>query len=1522
MVLMRPSRGFVLVIVLALLGVMAFLALDFVFRSGQSRKLSLQGLGLAKATLSARSGLEKGVQAAAISSRIPTSLLPYRLQLYCAGEDRNRNGFLDPGEDLDGDNRMSTLPLEKDLTPSLALEEAGGGRSLVVSVGGHTRGVTWRNAAADADQLCLLKVTVPCIDLNAGVEAGEGAVGQLYESEQGLPYTASEKTHPFNIPFLRFMNSWGNYHKYRAMVRYDKTYNFNRSNPAGLIDSPENLAGSLAESAHPITRFDDFNPSGNHVFDQGFGPVASEMPLGECLLNARPSGGFRSVEQALAVVENYVRSWTDKAGRSALGGGAAWQYADGGTIPVVDETRIRAIVEEFRDLASINPAREPGWVFRKGIPSAIPPNEPPVPGYFEHHDNRHYLYTRIYPVPALRVDVNRAPESVLAALVQAPGNLYMQAYNRSEARFDNPDSLIPFQSENNHPCVTSYQDSGGPYNWIKGNPLFSMTESIQMAKDIMVQRGQDLFQHSMRGLRDFLRSWRKGYDAKYYYAYALAHQFNTAQWGGPPSRFDEVHRFYDLFHGHRRVQILSELLNHHVNDARVVWDEALPLAVENRKNRLIITPDNPFKGRFFTLDEADGVNVEKGPEASFQSHSFSLASLGWYAPTGQSRLLTTKVRLFETHDIGTQKDFEETARDPATMATTLGSWVTYPEMTAGGVGASPWTGHLALKPSTQMCPWARKIRMRVPLNGYEPDPTTPVDESLAMIPAWTDSARVNVGPSALPARGVLRNSLNPAPGGVLKSLYPDVPADIDSASDLLPGGGIRMSPWHNSPMRAVGPGGEWYNSKEALLVLRNSLVEKADDDVLPDPNHSPINGVTDRVHSQHFEGAVSFYVKPRFMPELSHTLPATHPSGAVATLFYMPLSLRDEETYNRCLVDYPAAEAEIRSQFVGSLRLTWSQHNVFGDTLRQYSRAPSDNGHAWPAVTGFAGFPGQIAAGPFYFSGMEGITDVSGLGEMGFVMNRGLAFPGAMGLFFNTGACMPGGDGIEGHWRAMNPYSNEILVLEWEMHKQANNKEVVTDRLYPFNSSVLTHWGVWDVNDGYTTIQRMTAYQNSASAPLYLFDTSDPAAAEYHSVRKCFCLQGPKVVDSGMMGGVAGTGPVDRRGDLQALVEPGRWSHFFIVWRNLWAVLDNSPPSSGGCLAVYINGIYHKVSPQQYQTNAIFFNFDTSAAYRGYGGVGSMDNYSSWDPYQHQFYQAPTFNGPLRKMGGYSATKTFCIPAAMLVGGGASQPIYPSMPPMLDKGFGLEPSMYPYHGNDTGGVFAWYNENSPRKQLIHQRFPLRFYFGFEPHSIVQHSDGTFDGHSYFPANITWGSFMDVQVFDQLSQDATWTPMEADGGFLRQLPLYYDGATSFTPYPSLDTAMPARIFPLLNPQIARASGEGMLVGLSWSANLPEYHQFWDDQSAILGPDTDDVQILSFASIYKGSSLGMTTLSQMPSAAQWHHLEMATPLELTSPSDLELQVVFKGPEVVMSTPIIEGFELTFLRNQAQYEAIRME
>ncbi|MGE4159354.1 MAG: hypothetical protein AB7F75_09705, partial [Planctomycetota bacterium] len=397
------NRGFVLVIVVAMLGILAYIALDFAKVSRDTRSLSLNGLYMAKARLSSRSGLEKGLS---FCDKFGNEVVPASFSHHweSAGDDINRSGDEDPGEDAAGDGFYLHVPLEQDRAPSLALEDPlAPGQALNQLVDGRNIGMSWNNGSL-ADQSVLLRISRPCLGLNAGIEAGRGSEGARFQADFGWVYSASDWHHPFNRPVVNMLNAWGNYHKYRAMVRSDKTYDFNL-----LIDDDRNLGdntvGSPLYYQNPYQQFDRFIPSGNH-------PIAyAEIPLGDMMISQRPETGFKNLDDPVQILRQYISGWRDQSG--------TWMYADGGSIPLPSTEEMAAIEVEFRDLVSLD--KGPDWepVYRRGLPGpvAVPNHERGDENLFSQHAGRQLLNTRIYRVDGFRMDINTAPVSMLAAMI-------------------------------------------------------------------------------------------------------------------------------------------------------------------------------------------------------------------------------------------------------------------------------------------------------------------------------------------------------------------------------------------------------------------------------------------------------------------------------------------------------------------------------------------------------------------------------------------------------------------------------------------------------------------------------------------------------------------------------------------------------------------------------------------------------------------------------------------------------------------------------------------------------------------------------------------------------------------------------------------------------------------------------------------------------------------------------------------------------------------------------------------------
>ncbi|MGE4159879.1 MAG: hypothetical protein AB7F75_12375, partial [Planctomycetota bacterium] len=867
---MFRQRGFVLIIVVAVLGVLGFLAVELAMVSQTSRQLSTRQLDFIRARLAARSGLEKVLVGLRLNGwRGTWTGLPFERQLVCAGEDRNRDGILDPSEDKDADSRLDTLmSLEEDLTPSMAMADApGGNQSLVLETGGTSHGVTWCEDRADPTLAAVAQIHTPMMNLNDGILSGWGAEGSRLALNHNHNYSAVSKDHPFNVPIRRFLNAWGNYHKYRAMVRDTKTYNFDGSTPNGKIDGADNLMNSVVESDNPASRFDFFNPSEDepealHRQDANGLEVFKERPLGDLLIEARPMMGYTSLQEPLAILETYLRSWVDIQGLLATTG--SWHYADGSSIPALTDNKIGEILAEFASLAMLESAAshnlDRGFVFHMGT---IPPRpayeaydradgtgiSDPLSSYDPYRSltlgefSRHKVHTRfrsnyrVYTTAVSHVDVNLAPESVLTALFYAPGQVSLDAYNPKLSRLEREEdfsALTPYMSENNWSHAVVYGNSPRAKRYAPGQPILSMTESLRLAKDVAARRASTPF-GGLSDLTRLIRAWRKGYDAREPSLYVSpAHQFN-------PDNSPGVQYYYDVYHGHRRVQMLSYLINPHTNNPDVVWDQALPQPVDNLKNRIATTLTTDvlpagWHDRRFLFAKNLHEQYRMGLQAKTQSSQFQIKVLGLVRqgprePRSSIRLSTSATPFIHL-SAATQKEWNAIARDPITGTSTLGtSFVSYPEMP--GVAPCEWDGHIALMPQSNICRNGERLKLRVNLSGYKVKPTNPFDGSGNPVDAWPKGERLLAGPSDMPARGKFLNSLFPIPSGPITSLFHNSAFDVYSSSDLLPGGGIRMSPLVNSDRLSALPGGDRPNRMESLLVLRNALISQSDDNALP-----------------------------------------------------------------------------------------------------------------------------------------------------------------------------------------------------------------------------------------------------------------------------------------------------------------------------------------------------------------------------------------------------------------------------------------------------------------------------------------------------------------------------------------------------------------------------------------------------------------------------------------------------------------------------------------------------------------
>ncbi|MGE4159294.1 MAG: hypothetical protein AB7F75_09375 [Planctomycetota bacterium] len=1432
-------RGFIMIIVLGLLGTLAFMTLNFIQKAQTARQLSLHGLYQTGARLAARSGLEKSLNNLMQNGwrRRTAAATPFIQQTYSAGNDIQRNG-----------SGNTWTSLDDDLTPSYALASPGSSPATAFNLvmDGKPSGVSWMDSSTRPLSVAKIRVQRGGLDLNGGVESGEGSEGTRFKNETGTPYSASDLTHPFNERARILLNAWGNYQKYRAMVRPSMTYN-----TALAPDHPSNMASSNAAAPNyfmnPIGRFDRFDASREANL------TTTELPLGDLLIAARPSGGYTSMSQPTAILAQYIASWVDK---------------NGGAVTSVIANHAAEIIHEFSQLAQLQPER------REEVLAFYNPAD--VPGLdandatdvfnnssFERPEGRAYLFRRFFKLKAAAVDINSAPPSLLAATLHAVRDVTYQEYwpstNNGVDDFLRT-KFLRAPKENSH-----FINATEP---VAGNPVLSMTDCLLLANTLDQRRKTQPFSN-LTSIGDAIRTWNGSYDGRknVYDARTM-----TTPW------FTE---YMDPYMGNAREYVLAYLLNHHINSNHLVWDEAQVPAWNQRilslgKNaaqygfrdfsyKPIFDKFMPHKiGATFAMGHGQHDIVCKG---------YRLAEDGRILATSQ---ITTRVLCHSTIDLHIQSDLIQAAIEPGTNTLTLGNeWVTYPEFPSSA--PAEWDGQLALMPLRNISPYGANKLLQVPLTGYEDNPTSPDVGG-----TWPRGNRLLNGPSENPARGKLANSLNPAPGDGMRPLIPDTFDDGLYANDLLPGGGIRMSPYHNTLSFNLDGSGSYTNRREALLVLSNH--ENEVDYDFPDPEID-LSGNSKVLKTMH-SGAVSFYFKPRF----SCTRTSGNLSGGNQTLFAFPFVIYDPETKDRAqAMGHPINHSEIMSFYTALMRLCWGPNE--SSMGGRFCQTPVP----WPWVPGYdhSSFAGQIASGEHLFPNMWGF-DVSG--ENGYFLAENMT-EALSGIFDTTSPWGPSGDGKPWHWSAPNPYAEERLQLEFIITKYADvpYMDYETDQQSVKNLNPTFH--DWDDKDAVSKTAQTGAFTTDKA--LNLYDSSDKDLGGFHTLRKTFFIGHPHVIAPGPD---KGQGPRDSQGNHQPLVAPGRWNHIFIAWMDLFDLLNNdgsSAESKGGALAVYINGAFNKTSPKGYSIAGLFVQQDLSELFSS----GTFGPPSPWEPgKKHVIYQASGNYNPLRYPHKYYTFPYFKFAT-------------------VEDPFEFIHQIPPLHyGHPNGCLIHSYDYSrisvgafSSRNEPLYMKFPSRFYFGFTP--FTQHDydgSGNLRETPYGIGSITWGSFMDIQIFDR--PDASiW---DSNAGFAHELPNW----TDFSVYPA-GTSNPAIFYPLKLLQKQAAIPPYKIVGASWDAHLPEFHEFWDDQDAP-GPDDHDSQTLKCLVNVAGITQCEFIESQDPSNTELHHWECTTPITVSSVADMNFEIFFKGQKVTMGTPIVESFELVWLSTAPRFLAYTIE
>lgn len=1460
---------------------MGFLTIVMVQEARITRQLSQHQLHVSKSRLAARSGLDKA--ATALSSyawkNTPSAQLPFQQRLDSSGDDRNRDGDEDPLEDAHGDGFSVMASIEDDLTPSLALyESAASQRSRLLPIEGRALGISWVDQDVAPVTVSRIAVGTGGLDLNGGIDTGTGPEAAKFQAEYGQVYSASNLNHPFNERTRLLLNAWGNVYKYRAMVRPDKTYDYNLEldDPANMTVQDGGSPVSLRYS-NPFGKFDRFDSS------RDINMTTTELPLGDRLLAARPAGGYQSLKVPLEILNQYIDEWQDRTGLVQPG----WSYADGTPIGPVPASLRKEMILDFIRSAELQPQRRDEILVFPGNDVPDPdPNDPVGSPFhfssFETPEGRSYLNVRFITLRSAGINLHSVTPTVLAAAIHAVRGVVYGEYKPSNID-DSQDFLRQFQlrapKENSHFISAS--------NPVAGNPLFSITDSLRLASHLVSLRSSRPFAN-LKEVGDEIRGWTGSYDGR---GQVFDARTRSSSW------FPE---YMDPYMGNARGYVLAYLLNPHVNSNHLVWDEA-QVPSWNQGILSLGGGGSVYGYRDFSVKNFfDKFMPHKtGGALAISGSSRSVTAMG-YCLEGSGRVLAksrieTNIETAVILDVHVQKDWVKAATIPGTAVSTLGDlWVTYPEVSR--VPPAHWDGQLALKPQLIECPFGEDPRMRVILSGYEDNSTAPMPNDKF----WFVGPRSLVGPSEDPARGLLLNSLQPSPYVVPKSLVCSDYSTIEEACDLLPGGGIRVSPYNNTlSLLKEGSGGSYPNRREALLVLGNTLL----DDALYTPSTDIDLTGQEKVLPSFHEGAVSFYFKPRF----SFTKETNSRVRGNRTLFSLPFVINDQETLERCeAIGY--SDGLYRYHYTALLRLCWGPCESSGGG--RFDEQPL----TWPWVVEYqySAFPGQSLTGMHLFQSMMGIVDPFGVS--GYLMMPNMP-DNLVNLFDNSAAWGGSGDGKPWHWASPNPYAEERLQLEFVIAKFAD---------VPFNSGIdnstienlnATFHDVWDDMDLVSQTADTDAYVSPQ--PLNLFDTSSISIPGYHTLRKTFILSHPYKI----AGSTKGQGPKDSAGNHQPLLAPGRWNHILVVWRDLYDLLNNGATHKGGCLATYINGTFRKTSPMGFTMGGLYVQQDLCELYPSDENLGPL---SPWQPSdQHDPYQYITFGGfgsrprffPLyqesRYDGEFYKHKYYTFPR--LTGISAENPYdYNHVVPPLNS--------YPQDGSFLHSYDYGRFSRAPyscRNEDLFLKFSSRFYFGFVPYTQREYADpSTLKETPYTASSICWGSFMDIQIFAK----AASVLINDDEGFVSDLPNF----DNFSPYPNSSGASPLNLYPF-NLVLHHEFSRGLrLASVSWNAHLPEYHEFWDDQNnAVAGPDSFDAQDLKCGIEVLGVTQGALRCNQIASTpgllSQWL---ASRPQRVDSADDLKLAVDFKGPQVTMSTPIIESVEVLLLHTQPRYHVFSIE
>lgn len=698
----RPREGFIIVVVLSLLGVMAFLGVSLVLSGNTTVLLSQSGLLKSRAWLLARSGIE------------------YKKERIL---DRVRTG--DPADPVVASTSLETFKFQ---TAQL----------------GFDRVTVWAQDMAG------------CLNVNDGIRAGTLELGNAYTANAVDPWPESlpgvfvdNPSAQANLRLRRLLNAYGDAHKFVADIGWP---NYDPPAVQGVPDGPHYGTPCSLTSTAAGDRYTSMpgRDAAGGILTLAADIAADSTGLGDRIIAARPDGGWRSLDE----LKDIVDAWgTEFLPTSYLGSGTFFELTtqDLTTVSWEDDSFFRIDREFGADTDTDGyPDFQNDHAWPRMSPRGIPGTS--LMNFFD--TDPPDLSSLWRPSSAALVNLNAASELVRAAVFYGCVNTSYSCEGAGYDVFEWPHIHINSNASTSGGInsVSSPRESlgtGGPVfmnAWIRENGVGGFNPSTPMLPHLQSNR--------LMSLRDALML-SQAYAAWGRDDYGLGND-----WPGDPEMFTKFLREArylaqpleraehvggaqldeSFLHGRKRFDqtYLEATLPHVLSCQRRLpgWLMA-PIALmspyigqgETFVSTQLSPPTNTFT--YAKRSAEDFVLRHHLPKACFlPTGCYRVNAVGeWNEQTLVARReIIAEFRLFETRVARTQKEFVAIT-DPATDATiSIG-----PE--PSGVVPSAWLGTVGLKDRGEKVPGPFRYALAMPFDdSVDADTTdgnlTPMDPSV------------------------------------------------------------------------------------------------------------------------------------------------------------------------------------------------------------------------------------------------------------------------------------------------------------------------------------------------------------------------------------------------------------------------------------------------------------------------------------------------------------------------------------------------------------------------------------------------------------------------------------------------------------------------------------------------------------------------------------------------------------------------------------------------------------------------